>query len=380
LTDIPPGESREARIRAIFETSGRYQCIVSPAGKVLDANPAFLRGIAAKPNEAVGKPFWDTAFFSGTPGMQEFAEACIGAAAKGETFRREILAHLPAGLRRFDFTIWPICDGHGKITAIAAEATDITECRESLEALRRSQKLEEIGRLTGAIAHDFNNLLTPIVGGLDLVQRRLGGDEKTSRLIAGALESAGRARLLVQHLLAFAKRQRLDGCSASLREAVESVAGLIGRFLGHSVEIKVQTGEDLPPVRADPGRLELALLALAANARNAMPGGGTLTISAKAITVRAGSSGGLSPGSYVCLSVTDTGPGMSASKPSGESTMPGLPMVQGLAAQSGGQFTLERAAGAGGIATLWLPAGETVPRLESAHLRVKHPRKAGGAV
>ncbi|MGO9471922.1 MAG: histidine kinase dimerization/phospho-acceptor domain-containing protein [Rhodomicrobium sp.] len=379
LTDIPL--SREARMRAIFETSGRYQCIASPAGKLLDANPAFLCGIAAKPNEAVGKPFWDTAFFSGTPGMQEFAEACIGAAAKGETIQREIWADLPAGLRRFDFIIWPIRDSRGKIAAIAAEATDITGCRQSLEALRRSQKLEEIGRLTGAIAHDFNNLLTPIVGGLDLIQRRLGGDEKTSRLIAAALQSAGRARLLIQHLLAFAKRQRLDVSPANVREAVESVAGLIGRFVGRpAVEIRTQTGEDLPPVRADPGRLELALLALAVNARNAMSGGGTLTISAKAVTVPAGGSGGLAPGSYVRLSVTDTGSGMPTSKPAGLRTMPGLPMVENLAARSGGKFTLECAAGASSIATLWLPASETAPRLESAHLRIKHPRNDSSAI
>jgi len=369
----------EARLRAIFETSDRYQCVVAPGGKLLDANPAFLRGIGAQPDEVAGKPFWDTPWCTGTPGMREIVKAGIADAAQGRTFRAEVPVALPAGLRRFDFTLRPICSTWGDIAAIIAEAADITESRQAWEALRQNQELETIAALTGGIAHDFNNLLTPIVGGLDLIQRRLPAGEKTSRLISGAMQSAGRASLLVQHLLAFARRQHFDARVAHVRRLVEGTSDLIGRLLGPGIEIRVELVENLPAAKADPDRLELALYNLVVNARDAMPRGGTLFISAKAVTVSAGGSGGLAPGLYVCLSVADTGAGMSpetlalAIEPSlsmkEDSKAIGLPMVHRLAAQSGGQLTLESSRGAGTKATLWLPAADFVPRLASVRIQ-----------
>ncbi len=380
-------EQSEARMRAVFETSYQYAGILALDGTVLDANPTSLLGIEAALDDVVGKPYWDTPWFTSTPGMPEIVKAGVADVAAGGTFRQEVLVNLPQGLRWFDFSMRPIRGAGGEITAIIPEASDITARRQAEEALRQSQKLEAIGQLTGGIAHDFNNLLTPIVGGLELIQRRLNGDEKTARLISGAIQSADRARLLVQRLLAFARRQHLDPRAVDVRELVAGLADLVGRSLGPAIEIRIEMDPHLPPANVDANQLELALLNLAVNSRDAMPGGGTLSIAAKAVTVSSrGCEGGgsLAPGPYVCLSVSDTGTGMSpetlaravepffSTKEVGKGTGLGLSMVHGLAAQLGGQLTLESAPGAGTNATLWLPASNAAPRLEGASSFLGH--------
>ena len=148
------------------------------------------------------------------------------------------------------------------------------------EALRQSQKLEAMGQLTGGVAHDFNNLLTPIVGSLDMLQRKNVGDQRDQRLIEGALQSAERARMLVQRLLAFARRQPLQPVAVDLKHVIEGMADLVSSTTGPQVQVVVDVASDLPPAIADPNQLEMALLNLAVNARDAMPDGGTLTLSA----------------------------------------------------------------------------------------------------
>ena len=368
-------------MRAIFETSYQYKGILSRNGTLLDANPTSLRGIAAKLDEVIGKPFWDTPWFTGTAGLPALVKAGFAEVAKGGTFRQEVLVHLPIGTRWFDFTMRPIRDSRGEIAAIIPEAADITARRQAEDALRHSQRLEAIGQLTGGIAHDFNNLLTPIIGGLDLISRRLTFDEKTGRLISGAIKSADRACVLVQRLLAFARRQHLDTRAVDVRELVFGLSDLIGQSLGPAIELQVEMDADLPPAKADPNQLEVALLNLAVNSRDAMPGGGKLSISAKTVTVHSGESDELTPGLYVCLKVADTGTGMSretlaraiepffTTKGVGRGTGLGLSMVHGLAAQSGGQLTLESTLGDGTTATLWLPAADAMPRPQSASAR-----------
>ncbi len=373
-------EQSEARMRAVFETSYQYMGIVAPDGTLLDANRTSLFGIEAARDDVTGKPFWDTPWFTATPGMPEIVKAGVANVAAGGTFRQEVLINLPQGPRWFDFTMRPIRGARGEVVTIIPEAADITARRQAEEALRQSQKLEAIGQLTGGIAHDFNNILTPIVGSLDLIQRRFKGDEKTRRLISGAIQSADRARLLVQRLLAFARRQHLDTRAVDVGALVAGLSDLIGRSIGPTIEIRIEMDGHLPAAHADPNQLELALLNLAVNSRDAMPGGGTLRIAAKAVTVRSsggGETGGLAPGVYICLTVSDTGTGMPpetlaraiepffSTKEVGKGTGLGLSMVHGLAAQSGGQLTLESAPGAGTSATLWLPASDAAPRLEN---------------
>lgn len=360
-------EHSESRFRAIFQTSYQYKCIVALDGTVLDANPTSLRAIQASLAEVAGNRLWETPWFTATPQMPEKVQAGLEAAVKGQSVRQEILLNLPIGQRWLDFTIRPIRDARGDVLAIVSEGADITGRRQVEEALRQSQKLEAIGQLTGGIAHDFNNLLTPIVGSFDLLQRKYSDDPLAARLISGALQSAERARLLVQRLLAFARRQHLEARAVDLEHLVKGMLDLIGRSLGPRIQVRVAMAEGLPAARVDPNQLEVALLNLAVNARDAMPNGGTISISARVAETR-DEVQGLQPGRYVCLSVADEGIGMPqetlaraiepffTTKAIGKGTGLGLSMVHGLAAQSGGQLTLESAPGKGTIATLWLPA------------------------
>ncbi len=234
------------------------------------------------------------------------------------------------------------------------------------EALRQSQKLEAMGQLTGGVAHDFNNLLTPIVGSLDMLQRKGLGNERDQRLIDGAILSAERARTLVQRLLAFARRQPLQPVAVDLKNVVEGMAELVSSTTGPQVKVVVEVADDLPPAIADPNQLEMALLNLAVNARDAMPAGGTLRLSASVTDVNADAAD-LKPGRYVKLSVADTGSGMDeatlaraiepffSTKGVGKGTGLGLSMVHGLATQLGGTLTIHSRLGLGTNVELWLP-------------------------
>jgi signal transduction histidine kinase len=243
------------------------------------------------------------------------------------------------------------------LEARVARAVDEREA--ALTQLHEAQKTEALGQIAGGVAHDFNNLLSPIIGGLDLVRRRGIADQRTKRLIDGAIESAERARTLVQRMLAFARRQPLQKSSIDIAALVESLQTLIVSSVGTRVHIAIDTPRDLPRATADANQLELALLNLALNARDAMPDGGVLTIAAA------------EEGGFIRLSVTDTGIGMDAAtlkratepffstKGVGKGTGLGLSMVHGLAAQLGGRLELSSAPGVGTTAALLLPIAST---------------------
>ena len=243
----------------------------------------------------------------------------------------------------------------------------IAEREAAQEALRQSQKLEAMGQLTGGVAHDFNNLLTPIIGSLDLLQRKQVLDERTGRLVDGALASAEKARTLVQRLLAFARRQPLQPQAIDLGRIVREMSDLVSSTSGPRVRVEVAVPDDLPPALADGNQLEMALLNLAVNARDAMPEGGTLTVAARHESDGKARPVGLKPGPHLVLSVTDTGVGMDeetrrraiepffSTKGIGKGTGLGLSMVHGLAAQLGGALDIRSAPGMGTSVELWLP-------------------------
>ncbi|MDZ5602719.1 PAS domain-containing protein [Pseudomonas sp. RP23018S] len=224
-------------------------------------------------------------------------------------------------------------------------AQAIAEREEAQKALRQSQKMEAMGQLTGGVAHDFNNLLTPIVGTLDMLQRRGVGGEREQRLIAGAMQSAERAKTLVQRLLAFARRQPLQTAPVDVARLVSDMADLVASTTGPQIKVVVDTPTHLPAAIADQNQLEMALLNLSVNARDAMLEGGTMRISASLEGVGQGHRSKLPSGEYLCLSVADTGTGMDAAtlaravepffstKGVGKGTGLGLSMVHGLAAQ-----------------------------------------------
>ena len=239
------------------------------------------------------------------------------------------------------------------------------ELERAHEQIRQSQKMEAIGQLTGGVAHDFNNLLTPILGGLDVLRRRGGQDARAMRLIDGALQSAERARVLVQRLLAFARRQPLQTSAVDIVELVHDMSDLLGSTIGPRVRIIVAVPDALPPAEADRNQLEMALLNLAVNARDAMPDGGTLTVSADQVETPGNAR--VQPGRYVRLLVNDTGTGMDpetlgravepffSTKGIGKGTGLGLSMIHGLAAQLGGVLELASTPGVGTTVEIWLP-------------------------
>lgn len=259
------------------------------------------------------------------------------------------------------------------------------------EALRQSQKLEAMGELTGGVAHDFNNLLTPIIGGLDLLQRRGVGDEREQRLIDGALQSAERAKALVQRLLAFARRQPLRPEAVDIGVLVTGMMDLIASTSGPLIKVTARIAPSLPPASADLNQLEMALLNLSVNARDAMPEGGVLTISADAEQTEVPHRAGLKPGAYLRLSVTDTGIGMDeatlaravepfySTKGTGKGTGLGLSMVHGLASQLGGGLAISSRVGLGTHIELWLPASPE--EIASSHIATaQEPVRAQAAV
>ncbi|MGW8205020.1 response regulator (plasmid) [Sphingomonas bisphenolicum] len=241
------------------------------------------------------------------------------------------------------------------------------------DALRQSQKLEAMGQLTGGVAHDFNNLLTPIIGSLDLLHRRQVGGEREQRLISGALDSADRARTLVQRLLAFARRQPLKPEPVDLSMLILGMAELIGTTLGPQVQVRLDLAADLPFAQADAHQVEMALLNLAVNSRDAMPAGGEFTLSARCVEQTETPAEGVTPGRYAVVCVTDTGTGMDAetrrraiepffsTKGVGQGTGLGLSMAHGLALQLGGALTIDSAPGQGASIALWLPVSEQSP-------------------
>ena len=237
--------------------------------------------------------------------------------------------------------------------------------------LHEAQKLETLGQLTGGVAHDFNNLLTPITGALDLLQRRYAdSDPRSARLLANALKSADRAKILVQRLLGFARRQSLDTRAVDMSALLSGMRDLISSSVGPTIELHLRCEPGLSPALADANQLELALLNLCMNARDAMPDGGPLTITAEEVAIGPRSDPKLKPGLYVRLSVIDAGLGMApetlaravepffSTKEVGRGTGLGLSMVHGLAAQLGGGFAMSSELGQGTRADLYLPAAD----------------------
>lgn len=261
-------------------------------------------------------------------------------------------------------------DDGGKPVQMTGVVSDVTERKLADAQLAQARKMDAVGQLTGGVAHDFNNLLTPIVGSLDMVRRRHKDDEHTQRMVRGALQAAERAATLTQRLLAFARRQALQPQSVDVSALIEGIVDLIRRSLGPTVEVVLDLPQGLPAARVDPNQLELALLNLAINARDAMAGGGRLTIAVSAQQVCAGMVADLAEGSYIRILAADTGAGMDSvtlaravepffsTKGVGKGTGLGLSMVHGLAAQSGGTLQLKSKPGEGTSVELWLPVTE----------------------
>jgi PAS domain S-box-containing protein len=273
----------------------------------------------------------------------------------------------------------PIRNDAGDIIGFAKITRDITErqkaqreLEETRQALFQSQKLDAIGQLTGGVAHDFNNLLMAVLGSLELLRKRLPPDPMAARLLENAVQGAQRGAALTQRMLAFARKQELKFEGVDVPALMRGMTGLLQRSLGPSIELATRFPPELAPALTDANQLEIALLNLALNARDAMPAGGRITIEATEETLEGGGAIGLPAGAYVRLAVIDGGAGMDEStlaratepffttKGVGKGTGLGLPMVHGLAEQSGGRMRLSSRLGEGTRVEVWLPRADAV--------------------
>jgi len=243
------------------------------------------------------------------------------------------------------------------------------------EQLLQSQKMESVGKLTGGIAHDFNNLLMAVMSNLELLRKRLPDEPGIRRLIDGAMQGAQRGSSLTQRMLAFARQQDLKTMSADLGALVRGMLELLHRSLGPQIALRLHIEPGLPPAEVDAQQVELAVLNLAINARDAMPDGGAIDVVVD--QARTPGDAHLSPGNYLRIRIRDEGCGMDpatlsravepffSTKPLGKGTGLGLSMTHGLAVQMGGHLDLSSAPGAGTVATLWMPMA-TRPPVEPA--------------
>ena len=247
---------------------------------------------------------------------------------------------------------------------------EITTRRQAEEALLQAQKMEAVGQLTGGVAHDFNNLLTIITGNLQMLEEQLREDPLLGRLVQGALKAAAQGAELIGKLLVFSRRQALRPQPIDLNQLLGNMTELLHRTLGETIAIETRLERELWPALVDAHQVEMALLNLAVNARDAMPHGGTLTIATTNITLGedyAAREAEVSPGDYVLLAVSDTGTGIPpamtkqvfepffTTKATGKGSGLGLSMVYGFAKQSGGHIKIDSEPGQGTTVKLYLP-------------------------
>ena len=291
-----------------------------------------------------------------------------------------------------------IHDDNGKLIGFAKITRDITEREEAQrelelarEALFQSQKMEAIGQLTGGVAHDFNNLLMAIHSSLELLRKRNPGDSLHLKLLDNALKATERGSALTQRMLAFARRQELVNEHVEIQPLVSGMMELLQRSLGPMFQIDARFPGDLPGAFADVNQLEMALLNLVVNARDAMPAGGVIVITAEERVIGARDIPELAAGRYIRLTVRDRGSGMDAqtlaraadpfftTKGVGKGTGLGLSMIHGFARQIGGVLHLESREGIGTDAHIWLPISDNPQPAEShegetASTMLNHPQ------
>jgi PAS domain S-box-containing protein len=369
----------EERFRYLVQGVTDYAIyMIDPEGNVSNWNSGAEKIKGYAPHEIIGRHF--STFFTEEDRQRGEPQRELDIAGRMGRFEREGIRVRKDGTQFWaHVVIDAIRDDDGVLIGFAKVTRDITERKATEQAmaqasaeLLQAQKMEAIGRLTGGVAHDFNNLLMAIGGSLELLRKRLPPDERLLRLVDNAMQGIERGALLTQRMLAFARRQELTPEPVDVVGLIAGMVDLLSRSLGPSIEIETRVPEGLSRILADANQLELAVLNLAVNAKDAMPAGGTLTISAR--EGEGGENPALLPGRYVCLSVADTGEGMDAAtlehatepffttKGVGKGTGLGLAMVRGLTEQSGGTMTIESRIGAGTTVTLWIPVSAQAPQ------------------
>ncbi|WP_372421422.1 PAS domain S-box protein [Salinarimonas chemoclinalis] len=370
-----PAAVHAARLRSILDTAPDAIVLIDERGRVESFGRAAERLFGYRADEVIGR---NVAMLMPTP----YREAHDGHLAR---YRRTGERHVigtgrVAEARRKDGGIFPIELSVGEVEIDGARlftgfVRDLTARRRMEQELRQAQKMEAMGQLTGGVAHDFNNLLTVILGNLEMLEARIS-DARQSDLVREARGAAELGAQLTERLLAFGRRQQLEPRPIAPRALLEDLAPLLRRTLGETIEVEIRTAPDLRRTLVDPGQLQNALINLALNARDAMPGGGRLVIEARTVAVSAGGEGAspeVGPGCWVLLLVGDTGAGMPravaerafepffTTKEPGAGTGLGLSMVYGFVRQSQGHALIDSAPGRGTTVRMYLPCADEAP-------------------
>ena len=361
----------EAQFRAVFEAALEVMVLLKPDGTVLAVNNRREAWRHENPSEALGAKLWNAPTMRHYPQHAALMKKAISAASKGKVFTTEVKMERDGSPTAYlDVSVQPVRGPDGNVLYLLFEARDITDLKAAQEQLRQSQKMEALGQLTGGIAHDFNNLLTVVVGGLDIIAKR-AEDSKLKRYAENALAAAERGARLTGQLLAFSRVQRLEVRPTYVAPLIQNMRPLLRNVLGPGITKQFDLDEALMPVMADPTQLEVAILNLAINARDAMPNGGVLSFASKRVKVRGEAD--LEDGDYIELTISDTGTGMPpevaerafepffTTKEVGKGTGLGLSMVYGMARQSGGTARVESTPGKGtAVKLLFRKAEEAV--------------------
>ena len=377
----------EARFRAVFDTVLEVLVLMEPDGTVVELNRKEAPWRHKNPHDAVGRKLWDAPTLQMYPQHKALMKKAVKQAAGGKLFVQEVrMEREGAPTAHLDVSVQPVHGPDGKVIYLLFEARDITDLKLAQEQLRQSQKMEALGQLTGGIAHDFNNLLTVVVGGLDIIAKR-AEDEKLKRYAENALGAADRGARLTAQLLAFSRVQRLEVRPTFVAPLIHNMRPLLKNVLGPGINKEYDLDEALMPVMADPTQLEVAILNLAINARDAMPDGGVLTFSSRTLDVAGDAE--LEDGEYVQLCISDTGTGMPpevverafepffTTKEVGKGTGLGLSMVYGMARQSGGAARIESRPGEGTAVKLLFRKAEGDAAKDAAATADQAPPDAG---
>jgi len=369
----------EQRFRWLFADAPVGIALVDPDTTVSVCNPAFAGMLAENADEVAGRPIADFVHPDDRPAVAEQLGRVLLGASPG--------AHLPVRLAGGPaevsamLYVSPTAED-GAASGLMLHFIDTTEQKNLEIRFAQSQKMQAMGQLAGGVAHDFNNLLTAMIGFCDLLLQRHGPGDSAFADIMQIKQNANRAASLVRQLLAFSRRQTLQPRLFDITDALADISNLLRRLMGESIELAVTHGRDLGMVRVDPGQFDQVVINLAVNARDAMPGGGTLTIATRAVTVEKPFQYGaetMPPGNYVQIEVTDTGTGIAAenlprifepffsTKAVGAGTGLGLSTVYGILRQTDGFIFVDSAPGEGTNFHIFLPRFE--PVVEEAHVK-----------
>ena len=377
---------RRATLEALNESERRFRLLVAsvvdyaifmldPQGYVTNWNSGAERIKGYRADEIIGQHF--SRFYTEEDRRDGLPARALQKALDQGKFESEAWRVRKDGTRFWaSVVIDPIRDETGTLIGFAKITRDISERREAQmrleqtrEQLFQAQKMEAIGQLTGGIAHDFNNLLTVILGGADMAERMAGDNERLRRILGNMRHAVKRGETLTKQLLAFSRRQTLKPQALDLHEQIRIIADMLGRSLRGDIEIVTEVAPDVAPIEVDPSELELALLNVGLNARDAMPHGGKLRITARNAEPREHNET-----DCVAIALADTGIGIRdeikhrviepffTTKGVGKGTGLGLSQAYGFATQSGGSMKIDSRIGEGTTVTFYLPIAQSLPR------------------